>query len=144
LLYHTVKTTFTRNSDTFGAALIYNRSMDKPANEIPSTPLPTTLPTDPDLLEALYTLVVARGDYSQADFDRLMEARLRAWGIEPASLTVEQVLAAMQESMNRLLINLHGARRRASTDIQRARFEQLILIAEQIRGDIDAVTQTID
>ena len=106
-------------------------------------PTPAPLPSDPEMLEAIYTLMIARGDYSQEEFDRLMDARLRAWGIEPATLTAEQTLAAMQESMNRLLINLYDALRHASNDIYRARFQQIILIAEEMRDHIDAVMQTL-
>ena len=100
-------------------------------------PLPDPLPTDADELEALYQDLVNQDDYSQEEFDRLMEARLRAWGIDPHNMTAEQLIGAMQESMNRMLVNLHQAREAAPDEDSVDRLSEVIGVAEQLRGDID-------
>jgi len=100
-------------------------------------PLPDPLPTDPDELEALYQDLVAQDDFSQDDHDRLMEARLRSWGIDPDNMSAEQLIGAMQESMNRMLLNLRGAMAVAPDEESGARITEAIEMAEQLREDID-------
>jgi ribosomal protein L12E/L44/L45/RPP1/RPP2 len=88
------------------------------------------------MLEALYELLIAEGRYSQEDFDRLMSARMKAWGIDPEQMTVDQIVAAMQESINRLLVNLHHAMASAANPAMKARFLEVIAAAERLRNDI--------
>ncbi len=99
--------------------------------------LPDPLPTDPDELETLYQDFVAQDDYSQDDHDRLMTARLRAWGIDPDNMTAEQLIGAMQESMNRMLLNLRSAVEVAPDEESAARIAEAIGMAEKLREDID-------
>jgi hypothetical protein len=99
--------------------------------------LPDPLPTDPDALEALYQDFIAQDDYSQADHDRLMTARLRAWGIDPDNMTAEQLIGAMQESMNRMLHSLRSAIEVAPDEESAARIVEAIDMAEKLREDID-------
>ncbi len=105
--------------------------------------LPSVLPDDPDLLEALYTAVIALGQYNQEEFDRLTEARLRAWGFDLASMAAEQLIAAMEESVNRLLFNVRSAMNVAPSDAHRVRYEQVVLIAEQLRDDIVGLMRSV-
>ncbi|HEY4687920.1 MAG TPA: hypothetical protein VIK33_01310 [Anaerolineae bacterium] len=100
-------------------------------------PLPDPLPTDPDALDALYQQLIDGGDYSPEDFDRLLEARLRAWGIDPQTMTAEQLIGAMQESMNRMLMNLHLAMDSAPDGESAARLTEVIDMAQQLRADIE-------
>ena len=104
-------------------------------------PLPDPLPTDADELEMLYQDLVSRDDYSQEEFDRVMEARLRAWGIDPDNMTAEQLIGAMQESMNRMLVNLHLAMGSAPDEDSANRLNEVIDMAEKLRGDIDKALQ---
>ena len=84
---------------------VYNASTDPRTLML----LPDPLPTDPDELDALYEKFISQDGYNQDDFERLMEARLRAWGMDPNNMTTAELLGAMQESMNRMLLNLHMA-----------------------------------
>ena len=43
--------------------------------------LPDPLPTNPDELDALYEKFISQDGYEWDNFERLMEARLRAWGM---------------------------------------------------------------
>ncbi len=104
-------------------------------------PLPDPLPTNPDELDALYQQLVDQHDYSQEEFDRLMEARLRAWGIDPDNMSAGELIGAMQESMNRMLINLRLAKEAAPDDESLSRLEEVIGLAEQLREDIDQAMQ---
>ena len=99
--------------------------------------LPDPLPTDPQAIEALYQSMFEGGDYTQADFDRVMDARLRAWGIDPQNMTAEQLIGAMQESMNRMLMNLQMAMDLAPDDASAAQLTEVIGMAEKLREDID-------
>lgn len=105
--------------------------------------LPSVLPTDPELLEALYTVVVAQGQYSQEEFDRLTEARLRAWGFDLTSMASEQLIAAMEESINRLLLNVYNAMGFAPSDAHRVRYKQIVVVAEHLRDDIDRLMRSV-
>ena len=99
--------------------------------------LPDPLPTDPDELEALYKELVMQDPMDQAEFDRLMEARLRAWGYDPQHILPEQILGLMEESMNRLLINLYAAVEAAPDDSSHDQLAQIIGQAEDLRGQIN-------
>ena len=99
--------------------------------------LPDPLPTDPDALEAIYQDYVSREVIDPDEFNRLMEARLRAWGYDPQHLKPEQVLALMEESMNRLLINLYGAARSAPDETSQEQLQEIIDQAELLRNQIN-------
>jgi len=98
--------------------------------------LPDPLPTNPDELEALYKELVMQDPVDQSDFDRLMEARLRAWGFDPQHILPEQILGLMEESMNRLLINLYAAVEAAPDDESHDQLAQIIGQAENLRNQI--------
>ena len=100
-------------------------------------PLPDPLPTDPDELEKLYNTLTENDDYTQEDFDKLMDARLRSWGVDPKNMTAEQLIAAMQESMNRMLVNLRMAMDIAPDADSEAQLTEVIDMAEKLREDID-------
>jgi hypothetical protein len=99
--------------------------------------LPDPLPMDPDALEAIYQDYVSREVIDPDEFNRLMEARLRAWGYDPQHLKPEQVLALMEESMNRLLINLYGAARSAPDETSQEQLQEIIDQAELLRNQIN-------
>ena len=99
--------------------------------------LPDPLPTDPDALEAIYQDYVSREVIDPDEFNQLMEARLRAWGYDPQHLKPEQVLALMEESMNRLLINLYGAARSAPDETSQEQLQEIIEQAESLRNQIN-------
>jgi hypothetical protein len=99
--------------------------------------LPDPLPTNPDELEALYKELVMQDQVDQAEFDRLMEARLRAWGYDPQHILPEQILGLMEESMNRLLINLYAAVEAAPDDESHDEIEQILGQAENLRSQIN-------
>jgi len=100
-------------------------------------PLPDPLPSDPDELETLYQDFIAQDDYRQEDHDRLMTARLRVWGIDPDNMTAEQLIGAMQESMNRMLLNLRSAIEVAPDEESAARIVEAMDMAKKLREDID-------
>jgi len=99
--------------------------------------LPDPLPTDPDELEALYKELVMRDQVDQAELDRLMEARLRAWGLDPQHIMPEQILGLMEESMNRLLVNLYAAMEAAPDDESHGQLAEIIGQAENLRSQIN-------
>lgn len=99
--------------------------------------LPDPLPTDPDELEVLYKELVMQDQVDQAEFDRLMEARLRAWGFDPQHILPEQILGLMEESMNRLLVNLYAAREAAPDDESHDQLAEIIGQAENLRSQIN-------
>jgi len=99
--------------------------------------LPDPLPTDPEELEALYKQLVMQDQMDQAEFDRLMEARLRAWGLDPQHIKPEQVLGLMEESMNRLLVNLYAAMESAPDDESHGQLAEIIGQAENLRSQIN-------
>jgi hypothetical protein len=101
--------------------------------------LPDPLPTDPDELDALYEKFMSQDSYSQDDFERLMEARLRAWGMDPDNMTTAELLGAMQESMNRMLLNLHMAIGVAPDEESEKQLTEVIGMAEKLRDDIERV-----
>jgi hypothetical protein len=99
--------------------------------------LPDPLPTDPDELEVIYQEYVSRDAIDPDEFNRLMEARLRAWGYDPQHIKPEQLLGLMEESMNRLLINLHGAAQSAPDEESQGQLEEIIEQAELLRNQIN-------
>ena len=99
--------------------------------------LPDPLPTDPDELEALYKELLMRDQVDQAELDRLMEARLRAWGLDPQHIMPEQILGLMEESMNRLLVNLYAAMEAAPDDESHGQLAEIIGQAENLRSQIN-------
>jgi hypothetical protein len=101
--------------------------------------LPEPLPTDPDELERLYQEYVSNEAVDQAELERLMKARLRSWGYDPEHITADQVLGLMEESMNRLLLNLYGAMEAAPDDDTQAQLGEIIEQAQKLRGQINQV-----
>ncbi len=99
--------------------------------------LPDPLPTDPDELEAIYQEYVSRDTIDPDEFNRLMEARLRAWGYDPEHMQPEQLLGLMEESMNRLLVNLYGAAQSAPDEASQEQLEEIIEQAELLRNQIN-------
>jgi len=102
--------------------------------------LPDPLPTDPEELEALYREFIAQDRIDQAEFDRLTEARLRAWGYDPANITVEQLVGLLEESINSLLVNLYGAIESAPDDESRAQLEEIVKRAHELRAQIQQLS----
>ena len=99
--------------------------------------LPDPLPTDPDELEAIYQEYVSRDVIDPDEINRLIEARLRAWGYDPQHIKPEQLLGLMEESMNRLLINLYGAVQSAPDEASQGQLQEIIEQAEQLRIQIN-------
>jgi len=105
--------------------------------------LPDPLPTDADELEALYQRLLDQEDRNQEDVERVMEARLRALGIDPDTMTPEQLIAAMQESMSRMLLNLRMAAESAPDADSLGKIAEVLDLAEQLRQDIDKALQDV-
>jgi hypothetical protein len=99
--------------------------------------LPDPLPTDPDELETIYQEYISRDELNPDEFNRLMEARLRAWGYDPERVQPEQLLGLMEESMNRLLVNLYGAIQSAPDEESQEQLQEIIEQAEQLRNQIN-------
>jgi hypothetical protein len=99
--------------------------------------LPDPLPTDPDELEAIYQEYISRDELNPDEFNQLMEARLRAWGYDPERVQPEQLLGLMEESMNRLLVNLYGAIQSAPDEESQEQLQEIIEQAEQLRNQIN-------
>jgi hypothetical protein len=108
--------------------------------------LPDPLPTDPDELERLYQAYSQDvEDFDEAEFQRLMDARLAVWGIDPRNMTAEQIFGAMNESMNSMLVNLYAAKDEAPDDEMSAQMNEIIRMAEQLREQIgEAMKDVID
>jgi hypothetical protein len=111
--------------------------------------LPNPLPTDPDELQELFLAYSQQEDVDEAELQRLTEARLAAWGINPQHMTADQIFSAMSESMNSMLMNLYAAQDEAPDDEMAAQMKELIGMAEQLRahiseamGDNDQLTMT--
>ncbi len=98
--------------------------------------LPDPLPTDPDELEKLYQAFILQDKFDQQEFDRLMDARLRAWGYDPKNMTVEQVMSLMAESVNRMMINLYGALEAAPDEESAEQVQSLVKQAEELRAQV--------
>ncbi len=105
--------------------------------------LPEQLPTDPDELEALYQSYSRElDDFDEADFQRLMDARLAVWGINPRQMTADQIFGAMTESMNSMLLNLYSARQEAPDEEAITQVDEIIRMAEQLREQIFSAMQS--
>jgi hypothetical protein len=103
--------------------------------------LPELLPTDPDELEALYRAYMEQDSFDQGEFDRLMEARLRAWGYDPQHLSAGQVIGLMEESVNRMMLNLYGALEAAPDEESTQQVQAIVRQAEELRTQIHKVIQ---
>jgi hypothetical protein len=104
--------------------------------------LPEQLPSDPDELEALYQAYSHEvDDFDEAEFQRLMDARLAIWGIDPHQMTADQIFGAMSESMNSMLMNLYSAKGEAPDEEASAQVDEIIRMAEQLREQIQAAIQ---
>jgi hypothetical protein len=99
--------------------------------------LPDPLPTDPDDLEKIYQTYSQQAVVDEAELDRLMDARLQAWGLDPRLMTPHQIFGAMNESMNSMLTNLYGARHEAPDAEAADQMTELIRVAEQLRLHIN-------
>ena len=98
--------------------------------------LPDPLPDDADELEALYQAYIMQDDFEQSEFDRLMEARLRAWGYDPETMTADQLFGLMAESVNRMMLNLYAALDTAPDDESADEVRTVVQQAEELRGKI--------
>ena len=99
--------------------------------------LPEQLPTDPDELERLYHAYAQDvEDFDEAEFQRLMDARLATWGVDPHSMTADQIFGAMNESMNSMLMNLYAAKGEAPDEEMSTQMAEIIRMAEQLREHI--------
>ena len=106
--------------------------------------LPPELPTDPDELERLYNAYTqSEADFDEAEMQRLMNARLAAWGLDPQHLTPDQAFSAMAESMNSMLLNLYAARDEAPDDGSSQQVAEIIRLAEELRDHIEAAAREV-
>jgi hypothetical protein len=100
-------------------------------------PLPEQLPTDPDELERLYEAYVHdEENFDDAELQRLMDARMAVWGIDPSQMTADQIFGAMSESMNSMLVNLYAAKDGAPDDEAIRQVDEIIKMAEELREQI--------
>lgn len=99
--------------------------------------LPEQLPTDPDEIERLYQAYAQdEENFDDAEFQRLMDARLAVWGIDPHQMTADQIFGAMSESMNSMLVNLYAAKDEAPDDEATQQVTEIIKMAEELREHI--------
>lgn len=99
--------------------------------------LPEQLPTDPNEIERLYQDYAQDvEDFDDAEFQRLMDARLAVWGIDPKQMTADQIFGAMSESMNSMLVNLYAAKDDAPDDEAVRQVDEIIKMAEELREQI--------
>jgi hypothetical protein len=99
--------------------------------------LPEKLPTDPDEIERLYQAYAQDvEDFDDVEFQRLMDARLAVWGIDPRQMTADQIFGAMSESMNSMLVNLYAAKDEAPDDEAIRQVDEIIKMAEELREQI--------
>ncbi len=100
--------------------------------------LPEQLPSDPDELERLYQEYAQDvEDFDDAEFQRLMDARLAAWGIDPRQMSADQIFGAMSESMNSMLMNLYSAKDEAPDNEAVRQVDEIIKMAEELRAQIN-------
>ena len=100
--------------------------------------LPEQLPSDPDEIERLYhEYALDVEDFDDAEFQRIMDARLAVWGIDPRQMTADQIFGAMSESMNSMLMNLYSARDEAPDGEAARQVDEIIHMAEELREHID-------
>jgi hypothetical protein len=101
--------------------------------------LPELLPTDPDELERLYNEYVQDMDnFDETELQRLMDARLAVWGIDPHQMTPDQIFGAMAESMNSMLMSLYAAKDDAPDSTAVEQVDEIIKMAEELRAQIDS------
>jgi predicted nuclease with TOPRIM domain len=101
--------------------------------------LPEQLPNDPDEIERLYNEYAQDvDDFNEAEFQRLMDARLAIWGIDPHQMTPDQIFGAMAESMNSMLLSLYAAKDEAPDDMAVEQVNEIIKMAEELRAQIDS------
>jgi hypothetical protein len=99
--------------------------------------LPEQLPTDPDELERLYQAYAQDAEeIDETELQRLMDARLAVWGINPQQMTADQIFGAMAESMNSMLVNLYAAKDEAPDDEAVQQVDEIIKMAEELREQI--------
>jgi hypothetical protein len=99
--------------------------------------LPEQLPTDPDELERLYQAYAQDAEeIDETELQRLMDARLAVWGIDPQQMTADQIFGAMAESMNSMLVNLYAAKDEAPDDEAMQQVDEIIKMAEELREQI--------
>ncbi len=99
--------------------------------------LPEQLPTDPEEIERLYQAYAQDvEDFDDAEFQRIMDARLAAWGIDPHQMSADQIFGAMSESMNSMLMNLYSAKDEAPDDEAVRQVDEIIKMAEELRTQI--------
>ncbi len=99
--------------------------------------LPEQLPTDPEEIERLYQAYAQDvEEFDDAEFQRIMDARLAAWGIDPHQMSADQIFGAMSESMNSMLMNLYSAKDEAPDDEAVRQVDEIIKMAEELRMQI--------
>jgi hypothetical protein len=99
--------------------------------------LPEQLPTDPDEIERLYQAYAQDAEnVDDAELQRLMDARLAVWGIDPRQMTADEIFGAMSESMNSMLVNLYAAKDEAPDDEAVRQVDEIIKMAEGLREQI--------
>ena len=76
-------------------------------------------------------------NFDDAEFQRIMDARLAVWGIDPHQMTADQIFGAMSESMNSLLTNLYAAKDEAPDDEAGQQVDEIIRMAEELREHIN-------
>jgi hypothetical protein len=107
--------------------------------------LPEQLPTDPDEIERLYQAYAQdTEDFDDAEFQRLMDARLAVWGIDPHQMTADQIFGAMSESMNSMLVNLYAAKDEAPDDEAVRQVDEIIKMAEELREQIGVAMRDVN
>ena len=100
--------------------------------------LPEQLPSDPNEIERLYQAYAQDvEDFDDAEFQRIMDARLAVWGIDPRQMTADQIFGAMSESMNSMLMNLYAAKDEAPDDEAVREVDEIIRMAEELREHIN-------
>jgi hypothetical protein len=105
--------------------------------------LPEQLPTDPDEIERLYNAYAQEvDDFDEAELQRLMDARLAVWGIDPHQMTPDQIFGAMAESMNSMLLSLYSAKGEAPDDLAVEQVDEIIKMAEELRTQIDSAMRS--
>ena len=106
--------------------------------------LPDPLPADPEELQELFLAYSQQPDADEAELQRLTEARLAAWGIDPRNMTANQIFSAMSESMNSMLVNLYAAQQEAPDDELAGQMQELIGLAEALRVHIGEAMRDLE
>jgi len=106
--------------------------------------LPEQLPNDLDEIERLYNEYAQDMDgVDEAEFKRLMDARLAVWGIDPHQMTPDQIFGAMAESMNSMLLSLYAAQNDAPDNPAAEQVSEIIKLAEHLRKQIDLARHSV-